>query len=854
METSWRGPASETSVYSLSEFEDLAKELSGKVNLFKAVWEKDPEAEFFGGTSRDYLYWLKGKLSSAKNRTEYDKIVSGLRSLQVIDVRDFIIGESDVDIVAKKTVAVSADDFGVKNIDTISFERFDVNTQAGRDELAQGFIPVEKIRLGKEGVVDNGRFGNGMGEVYSGKISVKFSSPAEFASTRFAKLKLNHPVLLALRYVRLTAMQYAALFGKGHPDKEILFEMMGENKDLVKKVIADASKDRVLKEYLENQKFSEWINGTLKKGYRSYTNPTATKMLHDELGVEVLTSSYTEIEPLKPYLFAQFKDTETIDRALSESGIDRTRFFGSISDYFPNGLMYHGTRTDEGFRGILYQGVMESSNGVGGRGLYAVAEDNMDFAIKWGGHKDRVVEFKVKPDAVIVDISKEGYARTVFERSGLTEDAFCEKYGIDILKYQYRTDAFVVKNSNALGEVNGTFRKLKSFSKILDDAVKVSNHEELIDFIKMGESNRITADEWKTALGSIENLDTKETFKRLLREEQVEMASHFLHTFEGDEQFDALKKVLDSSMAAYESQDWGQIINKSYYTTKNIIQKNFPDKLEWFFEYHNQKWRNFVVKAYTWPGDAWELNEHIQIQKIVRERFSLLNTRLHSVENGEKLVKEMWDLYTEALNTEKFVGSNQILEYTMNEVRRHYYHDDINKVFRPMRDALEKSLIERRDVEFPHREIRILADMYVTDIYSIRDESDKNFSFRYIMKKYYEKHAVDVADDHIHSAFLSLTLHEYNDPFTIRYYREIVQPLYEEKLKSGVSVEKADLYIKLLGSLAEKEGNYNALKKLPALVKAQGYPKELVAKARRMAGKPSLTKTCKDYILRLFGQ
>ncbi len=60
----------------IEEFKSLAEELSHKVNLFKDVWTVDPEAEFYGGTSRDYLYWLKRQFRGATTRAQIDATFS----------------------------------------------------------------------------------------------------------------------------------------------------------------------------------------------------------------------------------------------------------------------------------------------------------------------------------------------------------------------------------------------------------------------------------------------------------------------------------------------------------------------------------------------------------------------------------------------------------------------------------------------------------------------------------------------------------------------------------------------------------------------------------------------------------
>src|SRR4051812_36284737 len=95
--------ASLDQVISENEFRQLAAELAPKVNLFQEVWRQDPSAEFFGGTSRDYLYWLKGQLRGVQNRSELETRIQKLKGRPFVDIREIIIGESDVDVVTQNS-------------------------------------------------------------------------------------------------------------------------------------------------------------------------------------------------------------------------------------------------------------------------------------------------------------------------------------------------------------------------------------------------------------------------------------------------------------------------------------------------------------------------------------------------------------------------------------------------------------------------------------------------------------------------------------------------------------------------------------------------------------------------------
>jgi len=54
---------------------------------------------------------------------------------------------------------------------------------------------------------------------------VHFTRPEEFEKTMYARQKLNHPVLLALRFVRQLAMNYYQEHGSDYPDKAKLLKI-----------------------------------------------------------------------------------------------------------------------------------------------------------------------------------------------------------------------------------------------------------------------------------------------------------------------------------------------------------------------------------------------------------------------------------------------------------------------------------------------------------------------------------------------------------------------------------------------------------------------------------------------------
>lgn len=489
-------------IISPDEFKYLAEELAPKVNLFHDAWKQDPQAEFFGGTTRDYVYWLKGQFKNIATREEAEKQIAKLRALPSIDVRDFIIGDSDVDIVGG-SADLRASDYGLKKIDFIDGDRFNINTVSGKNEIDQGFIPVEKIRLGQNGFKPVTSFGDGVAEIHAGRLSVHFPDAAKFKETHYAKLKLNHEILLALRYLRVIAMNYFYEHGSGYPNES--FRIDEKTAAQLEALIKRVRETRELNPYLREPKFQEWINAAIKKTFRSYTNPTAAHILFKRFGLEQLIQDYG-LEPINSYLFAKHRNEELIARNIQSLGVDKKNIFIEPKIEFSDMRLYHGTKTEEAFRSILLQGILPSENGAAGGGLYGVAQKNLSFAQEWGGDKNRVVVFNVKPEAKIVDITR-GEGAKAFEvfktKHGKDYNHFADFIGADIIKYPYDLDAFVVKNSAVLSYPAGHTRGILSLGKALLALEKVSSSKEVSDLLQQLDMNRYTNAELKHILQAL---------------------------------------------------------------------------------------------------------------------------------------------------------------------------------------------------------------------------------------------------------------------------------------------------------------------------------------------------------------
>ena len=493
----------QTKNLSEEEFRSLANDLASKVNLFQDAWNIDPEAVFYGGTTRDYLYWLKGKFRDTNSKEEAKLVAQKLRGLPIIDVREFIIGESDIDIVSERKLALQGSQYGVQKIDSISNTIFDATTPLGHNELWQGHLPAEKIRLGKGGISQAKDLGDGLHEIYTGKLSIHFSDPVKFQETLYAKNGINHPILLALRYLRLQGINYYQSHGKGYPDPALLLEGM-EPKYIqeVQKVIQSTLNGKELLPYLKSIKFRSWINGNIQKSFRSYTNPTAALNILKHFDVDQLSSMYgldsngkSYIEPIYQYVFSKFRDEKLIGQRLKEFNVNQSEFYRSVESLFPDSFFYHGTKTESAFRSIQFQGVLPSEvKSSAGAGLYGVAVENKKFAEDWGEDKTRLLKLPVDKDAKIVDINKNSEGLRVWKeysrKYGENFETFADDFGIDILKYKYNTDAFVVKNSDKLGKAQGVYRQLMTVGEFLAKVEGFADADHLLSNILINQLSR----------------------------------------------------------------------------------------------------------------------------------------------------------------------------------------------------------------------------------------------------------------------------------------------------------------------------------------------------------------------------
>ncbi len=493
------------SVISEAEFIQLVNELSPKVDAYQAIWKNDPRALIFGGSSRDFLYWVKKQFSGISTRTQAETVIKHLRGLIKIETRDFMMQDSDIDIASHIHATPNGKEFGVTGIHSINPDRINMNTEIGRNEVIQGYIPAEKIAIGKNGLRHLPQFGNGVAEIFSGKLSVHYGNPDDFENTFYARQKINHPVLLALRFIRLLAMDYYYNYGRGFPKVDPLKGVSAENIKQTTDIIQNAWEKAELTEHVRQPKFVEWLNGTISKAFRSYANPTAAKMLMEKFNVGKLGEAYSQIKVINHFLYAKNYDQGLITKNLETLRVNVDAFYLDIMRELPDGYLYHGTRSDDAFKNIVSQGNIPSASGSAGAGVYAVNKNNVKFAVNWTGDStgDLVAKLHIRGEAKLVDITR-GEGKRVFTEWAGTQvgrhfddihDSFAEAFGVDIISYPYTPRAYVIKNSDAIDATEGYTRQVLSLSRAIVEMRSVDSVERLMSFYKSVAISKFTPQE-----------------------------------------------------------------------------------------------------------------------------------------------------------------------------------------------------------------------------------------------------------------------------------------------------------------------------------------------------------------------
>jgi len=499
------------------QLRELAKDLAPKVNLFRAVWAIDPKAELVAGTSRDFLYWIMRQFRGLESDRAVLKKMKELRAISTIDVKDFVSAESDCDIISSydEVMKIEPGKYGLRKIDTILPDRFKPKTKVGKSEVDQGYIPLEKMRLSQNGINEPDHFGNPVAEIISGKLSVNFSPDKVFWQTHYALMGMNHPVLLAVRYVRLLAQDYFNRYGDEKPNEQLLESRLESEIELaIKKIFHDAMSDSRFAALLDSERGSRFLNGSLLKSFRNYTNPDASLYFFKKLGFQELQAHYHDkIEPLNQFLFKQHRDEELVKQNWQLAKLDEEKMLLNVQDIFTGLKFLHGTRSEAAFRAIILQGILPSRMGQYGPGLYGVPTPLEGVASNYAGGRDTIIEFDIDPKTRVMNEKLAVTLETKWRQEtgrkslrgtqgeGRASDEFCEAFGIDILWVP--GSQAIVKNSAVLSKARGKYRSIKSTRMLLEEINSVSDIPSLIKAISDVMMNGVDDTERNVLLSNI---------------------------------------------------------------------------------------------------------------------------------------------------------------------------------------------------------------------------------------------------------------------------------------------------------------------------------------------------------------
>lgn len=474
-------------------FGALALRLAPRVDLFQAIWAVDPDAELYGGTSRDFLWFLRRKFSAARSVDDVDAIVRALEA-RVIDAREFIAPESDVDVISTKELGDSVlyDPAFVTRIERVGAEWFRPKHPRYEQELQQGGIPVEKIRLGRQGFrapVDPALAG-GVEEIHRGVPTLGYRDTIR--DTQFFRDRENHPLLLVLRWLRQTSVAYFQRFGRGAPSEENLREVLDETSiRTAREIVAEALRaPETLRPFFAKESFSKRVNRQVQKSYRSHINPTVARLLHARFSIDEVLAPYVPA-PVRPYHSVMFAH-RWADDALAAWAADAevaaaVEPFGDYArreGFGTNGAsveVLHGTPSLDAYRSLVFAGAAPSESGSGGSGLYASDRRHRGFVENWRKQErpkelgPLVVRLRVRSGARFVDTTRgsgqalwkkfdAGGFGPVKEIGGARYDAFARRFGVDVLRFEYGTvAAYVVKNGDVLESIAGDTMPLMTY-------------------------------------------------------------------------------------------------------------------------------------------------------------------------------------------------------------------------------------------------------------------------------------------------------------------------------------------------------------------------------------------------------
>lgn len=462
------------------EFEAVGIRLAPKVDLFAAIWAVDPDAEIYGGASRDFYWFLRRKLAVCQDRPCIDRTIAALES-RPVDVKEFIVGQSDVDVVTAKSLDSVAFDPGfLTRLQVVSPQWFARDSPLHAQEIAQGGVPVEKIRLARGRILPpaDPALRDGVLDVY--RAVPRLVTKDGIRDTAMWKAHENHELLGALRWVRQVAIAYSQRFGRGYPDDARLESLVDAPSRARAEAVFEALRREpiALAPFLDNELFRKRLRRLLQKIFRSYTNPTAAKRLFELLAIDDALVPYLGkwLEPYHTVMYAKHRDAETLRRAREAMGAGGA--FVTLREHFRRNELalekdrrgndaapfFHGTPDIDGYRSIVFQGILPSSGGSAGGGVYAVDRRSYAFARTWKAWLRRsgtplVAKLLLDPDALVVDLTtpegKAPWERWLSLHPEGKYETFADAIGVDLIKYSYEAHAYVIGNGAVVRDAVG---------------------------------------------------------------------------------------------------------------------------------------------------------------------------------------------------------------------------------------------------------------------------------------------------------------------------------------------------------------------------------------------------------------
>lgn len=292
----------------IEEFEALLVEKAPLVDVFNEIWIRDKDASIVFGAVRNYAFWMKRKITE----TSVDEV----RKLTRIKSAEFLPRGSDLDVLLSRPrpgpkgkpnkrpvwAKITRMFRHISHIESVRPGRFEPDHRDYLTDVSQGWIPAEKLRLAREGFIRDATFGSGLEEIYTGRVSIFFSSDADFATNHYVLKQLNHRVLLVARFIRNVTMSYAALAGKDNHsklDSDLLLSLIPKDVQIrIHTIVKPLLTTDELAPYLAQTGFVRWLNHSLERAYFGPVHVEATRYLHQHFGFADLVKVSPELSAL----------------------------------------------------------------------------------------------------------------------------------------------------------------------------------------------------------------------------------------------------------------------------------------------------------------------------------------------------------------------------------------------------------------------------------------------------------------------------------------------------------------------------------------------------------------------------